>query len=56
MFGEKNKEIYTGRETQPISIGGVNDSPFMQEMLRGEERRRVKHDDETHYRREGYIK
>ena len=56
MFGKSSKEIYVNKETQPISVSGSNDSPYMQEMLRGEERRRVKRTDDIYNRQNGYIK
>ncbi|MDC7293912.1 MULTISPECIES: hypothetical protein [unclassified Butyrivibrio] len=56
MFGKSSKDVYVNKETQPISVSGANDNPFMQEMLRGEERRRVKHTDDVYNRQNGYIK
>ncbi|MCR4757592.1 hypothetical protein SAMN02910275_00200 [Butyrivibrio sp. INlla18] len=56
MFGKSSKDIYVNKETTPISVSGANDNPYMQELLRGEEKRRVKHGDDVYYRQNGYIK
>ena len=56
MFGKSSKDIYINTETKPLSVSGSNDNPFMQEMLRGEEKRREKQRDDIHSRQQGYIK
>jgi hypothetical protein len=56
MFGKSSKDIYINNETRPLSVSGSNDNPFMQEMLRGEEKRREKNRDDIHNRQNGYIK
>ena len=56
MFGKSTKDIYVNKETTPISVSGANDNPYMQELLRDEEKRRVKHGDDIYYRQNGYIK
>ena len=44
MFGKSSKDIYINNETRPLSVSGANDNPYMQEMLRGEEKRREARD------------
>ncbi len=56
MFGKSSKDIYINNETKPISVGGANDNPYMQEMLRGEERRREKNCEDIYNRQNGYIR
>ncbi len=56
MFGKSTKDVYLTKETNPISVSGANDNPYMQELLRGEERRREKHTDDIYNRQNGYIK
>ena len=56
MFGNSSKDIYLNSETRPISVSGANDNPYMQELLRSEERRREKHTDDIYNRQNGYIK
>ena len=56
MFGKSSKDIYINNETRPLSVSGSNDTPYMQEMLRGEEKRREKNRDDIHNRQNGYIK
>ena len=56
MFGKSSKDIYINNETRPLSVAGSNDNPYMQEMLRGEEKRREKNRDDIHNRQNGYIK
>ena len=56
MFGKSSKDIYINNATRPLSVSGANDNPYMQEMLRSEEKRRVKHGDDIYYRQNGYIK
>ncbi len=56
MFGKSSKDIYINNETRPLSVGGANDNPYMQEMLRFEERRREKNREEIYNRQNGYIK
>ncbi len=55
MF-KNNEQQYISPEVTPIAIGGVNSSPYMQEMLKREENRRKSHDEETYNRRQGYIR
>lgn len=56
MFGKSSKEQYVQSATTPIAVSGSNSSPFMQEMLKGEENRRQKQTEEAYNRRQGYIK
>ncbi len=56
MFGESSKDIYINNETRPLSVSGANDNPYMQEMLRVEEKRREQNRDAIHNRQNGYIK
>ena len=56
MFGKSSKDIYINNETRPLSVSGANDNPYMQEMLRGEERRREKNREDINSRQNGYIK
>ena len=56
MFGKSSKDIYINSETRPLSVSGANDNPYMQEMLRGEEKRREKNREDIHNRQNGYIK
>lgn len=56
MFGKSQKDVYINNETRPLSVSGSNDNPYMQEMLRGEERRREKQRDNINSRQNGYIK
>lgn len=55
MFAGRNKELYVNSEHPPISVSGTNTSPYMQEMLFFEEKRRNKHSEETYNRRHGFI-
>ena len=56
MFGKSSKDIYMNNETSPLSVGGANDNPYMQEMLRVEEKRREKNREDIYNRQNGYIK
>lgn len=56
MFGKSSDDIHVTHETTPISVSGSNDNPYMQELLRSEEKRRERHRDDIYYRQNGYIK
>ena len=56
MFGRTSKEQYVQPATTPLAVSGTNSSPYMQDMLKTEETRRIKQTEEAYNRRQGYIK
>ena len=71
MANEKRKTIYDSLELkvfsddiysyrdkakQSLCFSLMPNNPYMQEMLRGEEKRREQNRDEIHNRQNGYIK
>ncbi len=56
MFVKSLRDIFINIETKPLSIGGANDNPYIQELLRGEERRRERNLDIIFNRQNGYIR
>lgn len=56
MFGRSTKEGYVQGHTSPLAVSGCNNSPYMQDMLKQEEKRRIKQNTKAYNRRQGFIK